>query len=164
MRAWLDALAPRDRRALLALAAALAAALFYGWVWQPAMAREARLAEVVAERRALVAWLRGAAREVAALKGGGGAAAAQGLGGQSLLAVADRTAREARLAGSLKRVEPEGSGGVQVWLEDAPFDELLRWLGRLHEQFGVEAAQLSLDRQERPGRVNARLTLTAAAS
>jgi type II secretory pathway component PulM len=49
-----------------------------------------------------------------------------------------------------------------VWLEGAPFDVLIKWLGTLSIQHGVDADTVTLERSEAAGRVNARLTLEAA--
>ena len=63
---------------------------------------------------------------------------------------------------ALKRVEPEGSNSVRVWLEGAPFDVLIKWLGTLSTQHGVDADTVTLERIEAAGLVNARLMLEAA--
>jgi general secretion pathway protein M len=87
--------------------------------------------------------------------------AAQGLGGRSLLSVADSTARAGGLGPALKRVEPEGSDSVRVWLEGAPFDVLVKWLGTLSTIHGVNAETVTMERSDATGRVSARLTLQA---
>jgi len=62
----------------------------------------------------------------------------------------------------LKRVEPEGSDSVRVWLDGAPFDVLVKWLGTLSTIHGVKAETVTLERTDTAGRVNARLTLQAS--
>ena len=91
-----------------------------------------------------------------------GGTVAKGLGGRSLLSVADSTARAGGLATALKRVEPEGGNSVRVWLDGAPFDVLVKWLVTLSTQHGVDANSATLERSETAGQVNARLTLEAA--
>ncbi len=80
-------------------------------------------------------------------------------GGQSLLALADRTAKAAALGSAMKRVQPEGDSGVRIWMEDAPFDDVIKWLELLSSQYGTQVATASFERKETPGRVDARITL-----
>jgi general secretion pathway protein M len=48
---------------------------------------------------------------------------------------------------------------VRIWLEDVPFDGLVRWLGDLHARYGVRVDNADIERESGPGLVNARLTL-----
>jgi general secretion pathway protein M len=100
------------------------------------------------------------AQQLAELKQSGGAEPT-GLGGRSLLAVTDSTARAGGLGDALKRVEPEGRDNVRVWLDGASFDVLLKWLATLSTTHGIQVDSATLERSETAGRVNARLTLLA---
>jgi general secretion pathway protein M len=75
------------------------------------------------------------------------------------LALADASAREAGLEGALRRVEPVGERNVRVGFEAANFDQLAQWLERLGSRYGVEAIELSAERAEGIGLVDARVTL-----
>jgi len=77
--------------------------------------------------------------------------------------VADSEARSARLGPALKRVEPEGSDAVRVWLDGASFDELVGWLDVMSSRYGADVDTITLERAEAAGLVNARLTLRAVA-
>ena len=88
-------------------------------------------------------------------------AAAQGMAGRSLLSVTDGSARTAGLGDALKRVEPDGSTGVRVWLEGAPFDSVIGWLRVMSSSYGVDVDSASIERTATAGRVNARLSLQA---
>jgi general secretion pathway protein M len=79
--------------------------------------------------------------------------------GKSLLALADVSARGAGLANALKRVEPAGPRSVRVSFEVANFDALIGWIETLARDYGVQASDLSIDRAEGLGLVNARVTL-----
>lgn len=156
--AWWQALAERERRMLAA--GALVVALLLGWafVWHPlALARDELQARVARERVDL-AWMQQTAGEVATLraKGARGQVDRQG---KSLFALADATARGAGLASSLKRVEPTGSRSVRVSFESANFDALIAWVDSLARDYGVQATDVSADRVEGIGLVNARVVL-----
>lgn len=161
MKAWLESLGSRERMMLIAGAVLLGLLLFYVLVLAPIRASYYALQEGVAEQRDTLVWMQGSAQTIQRLRSSGGAVAT-GLGGRSLLSVADSTARAGGLGVALKRVEPEGGNSVRVWLDGAPFDVLVKWLVTLSTQHGVDANSATLERSETAGQVNARLTLEAA--
>lgn len=159
MKEWLENLAPRERMMLAGGVVVLVLLLFYSLVWDPLSSgvRDLR-AEVEAQRDTLQV-MRRSATEVKALRAVSGGAAARGLGGRSLLAVVDQSARSSGLGPALKRVEPEGKDNVRVRLEGASFDAMIGWLSGLAKKSQVFATSLSIERTDAPGRVNVRLTL-----
>lgn len=161
MKAWFENLEERERIMVIAAAVVVVVFLLYLIVLEPLHDGHSRMKERVAYQRETAEWMLQSAHEVTKLKRTGGQAG-EGLGGRSLLAVADSTARAGGLGPALKRVEPEGRGGVKVWLEGASFDELVKWLGTLSISHGVDVDSASLEKSESAGRVNARLTLQAA--
>ncbi len=161
MKDWLASLESRERMMLAAGVALLALLLIYVLVLAPIRSGYHSLQKSVTEQQATVAWMQESAQAIQRLRSSGGGAV-KGLGGSSLLAVTDATARAAGLGPALKRVEPEGGDSVRVWLEGAPFDVFIKWLGTLGNQHGVTASSVSLERNEAAGRVDARLTLEAA--
>jgi general secretion pathway protein M len=164
MKAWLDSLAARERVMVMAGAVVLALFLLYALIWSPVRSGYLELQESVVGQRDTLVWMQQSAQQLAQLKRSRGAVAS-GLGGQSLLALADRTARADGLGDALKRVEPEGSSNVKVWLEGASFDVTVGWLASLSKKYGVNIDTVTLERvSETAGRVNARLTLQAPES
>jgi len=160
VRDWLEGLEPRERLLLAFAAAVLILFLVFVLVLQPLRAGYHKLQASVAEQRDTVQWMQQSARQVQRLQVGSNAAAGN-LGGRSLLAVTDSTARAGGLGPALKRIEPEGGDGVRVWLDGVAFDDLVKWLGTLSTSQGVDVTSASMERDEAPGRVNARLTLKA---
>ena len=161
MRDWLEGLDSRERLLVMGGAALLAMFLLFVLVWLPVRTGYNNLKAGVAEQRETAAWMQRSARQLAVLKGSGGTAPA-GLGGRSLLAVTDSTARAGGLGEELKRVEPEGRDSVRVWLDGAAFDVLVKWLGTLSTSHGIQVDSATVERAETAGRVNVRLTLRAA--
>lgn len=155
---WLQTLSPRDRAALLGGGAVLALVLFYVAAWEPLATRRAELAERVTQQRAQLAWMQAAAAEARTLLARGGP---QQAAGGSLLSLIDRTAGEAGLGGAVRRLAPEGDDGVRVWLGEAPYPALLRWLETLQRQ-GIALQTLQAERHETPGRVEARVLVGRA--
>ncbi len=159
MRAWWGRLSPRDRIALGLGGLVVGAALLWVAVWEPLAASRRSLAAQAQTTEAELAWMRATADTLRTLRAGGQATVFE-RGGQSLLALADATAREAGLGSALKRVEPvPSSARVNVWFEAANFDQLAAWMEDLSRRFGVSVDELSVDRLPGVGLVSARVTL-----
>ncbi len=159
MKAWWSALAQREQRLIAAGAALLILFLLYVAIWVPLQGSRARLLAQTEEQRATLRWMQQSAAEIRQLSARG--AGRQVATGQSLLGLIDQTARSERLAEAVKRVQPDGTNSVRVWLENAAFDDVMRWLGTLEQRHGVAIDTLNVERGEQPGRVAARLTLQA---
>ena len=77
--------------------------------------------------------------------------------GQSLIT---EVSGAAQLAGiKPNRLQPEGSDEVSVWFDSVPFDDLIDWIVRLNDEHGISIRVISIDRQDTPGTVNARIVL-----
>lgn len=83
---------------------------------------------------------------------------------QSLLSTADQTIRSSGLEKNLTRIEPDEKNAVHIWFDTVAFDPLLSWLTSLQKDHGVGVSRLTVRRSDKPGIVQARLTLTNAAS
>ena len=160
MKAWLYSLEPRERMMLAAGTALLLLFLLYILVWSPLHSGYDDLKNKVKEQRATALWMHESAQTLGRLKRSSNRPP-KGLGGKSLLSVADSTARAGGLGPALKRVEPEGSDSVRVWLDGAPFDVVMKWLGTLSTIHGVNAETVTMERSDAAGRVSVRLTLQA---
>lgn len=138
-------------------------ALLLGWafVWHPLASKRAELRDRVDAQRRDLAYVRVAAAEVERLRAAG-TRSKPDRQGRSLLALADATARGAGLESALRRVEPVGTASVRVSFEVASFDALIDWLETLSRDYGIETSDLSADRADGVGLVNARVTLQDA--
>ncbi|HSE11503.1 MAG TPA: type II secretion system protein M [Rudaea sp.] len=156
--AWWHKQSAHDRRVLGVGAVVIALLLAWAFVWNPLARARAQLETRVAHERTDLAWMRQASGELQALraKGARGQVDRQG---KSLFALADVTARGAGLATALKRVEPTGPKSVRASFEGANFDALIGWVDALTRDYGVQVTDLSADRVEGLGLVNARVVL-----
>jgi general secretion pathway protein M len=159
--AWWSGLAAQERR-MLTIGAALVV-LLLGWalVWHPLASRRIELQNDLDNQRNELAYVRAGASEIERQRATGARAGGQ-RAGKSLLALADATARSGGLGNALKRVEPAGTKSVKVSFESARFDALVTWIEGLSAGYGVEAVDLSADRADGIGLVNARVTLQDA--
>ncbi len=159
LRQRFDALEPRERLFLTVGAIALGVILFFLVVVQPLRQYRVHAEDRVNAQRELVAWMRGA---VDVLRERGPATSRPASGG-SLLALADSSARAAGLAQSLQRIQQDGESAVRIRLEGANFDSMILWLDNLEKRSGITATDMTVDRAEGAGLVNATLTLARIA-
>ncbi len=148
----LAALSPRERRLLFIGAIAAVAILIFGMLI-PLDRSVAHAQERLTKKRADLSWMQAAAPQIALLP------PASAAGGESLLVIVDRSARESGLASALAGSEPGGPGNLTVRLEKAPFDALVGWLARLTQQNGVTVDSAIIEKSGAPGLVNANIVL-----
>lgn len=154
-------LAPRERMLLGIAAGVVAALLAWLLIWQPLFGSTARLREEVADQRELLHWLQAIEPEVQQLRGQRSRPGA-GSGG-SLMSLVDQTSNANGLKPFVTRIQPEGDKEVRVWLEQAPYDEVMRWLIALEMDGGVRIVEFSVTRGPSPGLVGARVNLQRGA-
>jgi len=162
MKEWFAGLEPRERLLVSGGAVVLVLLLLYVVIWEPIASGYRNLQEDVAEQKQTLAWMQQAATQIKTLQRSS-TGDVRGLGGRSLLAVVDKSARSGGLGDSIKRIEPDGSKGVKVWLEGVAFDPMILWLGKLTRTYQIETSLITIEPQG-GGRVNARLTLLEPAA
>jgi len=160
MKQLIANLSRRDRLLLAAGAGGALLVLLFLIAWLPFGRHVDRLRDNVAAQRETRVWMQQAAAEVKQLRG---STPARKGAGQSLLAAADSTARQHGLAAAMKRVEPDGADKVRIRLEQAGFDDMMRWLELLVREHGVRIESITIDGRNQTGVVDARLTLQAGA-
>lgn len=147
------ALSERERRMASVGAGVALAAFLYAGVYEPATAyRNAAVTEYLREQSRLE-WMQ-AHRADAESRA---SEPAQRSAGQSLLTLVDSSARAFNLR--LARYQPDSAGGVSVVLEGQPFGAIAGWTAQLASEHGIRVAQATIDAQEMPGVVNARLRI-----
>ncbi len=150
-------LSERERRTLIIAAVILGLLMVYALIWKPINASAERWAQLAQQREEFVVWMKKAVQEAKQLRQQAGS---PNVGrAQSLLALVDQTARRSQLGPAMKRVEPKGSGEVRVRLENASFDDVMKWLTQLQRTSAVSIDSISIDKEDSPGRISATLTL-----
>ncbi len=148
----------REQRTLLIGAVVALPLLIYSLLIDPFSQELERMEKAVDENSQLLAWMERSAGQVRTLQGKGGARRAGG----SLLSLVDSSAKKNGLGGALKQVKPEGEG-VRLRFEQAGFDDMVRWLGRLGSEQGLGVTTLTLERLPEVGKVNATVVLERGA-
>lgn len=155
MKQYWQNLQPRDQRILLIGAVIVVPLLLYSLIIEPFQQSMTRLEEGVKKNTELLAWMEQAAAQVKTLRGSGTSTSNSGA---SLLSVVDASAKQNGLGSALKQVKPDGNG-VRLRFEQAGFDDMVRWLGRLGSEQGVGVTSLTLERLSVTGQVNATVVL-----
>lgn len=163
MKEWLQALQAkweelqsRERQILLVGAVFVIGAVLYGGILLPLSHSKANMEKRVSRARSDLQWMQGAVGQIKTLRSQG--KAPQALKG-SLLATVDASARQAGLSQSVKSLQQDSGNSVRARLEDAPFDTVLQWIGRLKDDHGIQVDSLDLDQADDTGKVNASVVL-----
>jgi len=149
----LNVLDARERKALKALVLLLGMLLFYFGIWSPVhryhddslIKRDAAFG--------LLQYMRSSEDQARAVSG----SKKKRSTGQSLIPDISNAAKEQGIQPN--RIQPEGGAAVMVWFDNVVFNDFMEWLVLLHEEYGVSVEQISVDRQVKSGRVNARVLL-----
>jgi len=146
-----DTLSERDRRMLAIGGALIVLLLLYIIIQLDSSVSSAH--KRIKKKQDDLAWIQTAAPEIMAQ------GPVNASGGESLLVIVDRSARESGLGTALAGSEPAGAGGLSVRLQKASFDSLISWLARLSQQNGIRVDSASIDTAGTPGLVNAAIVL-----
>jgi general secretion pathway protein M len=153
LEAWFRNLAQREQRMVLAGAGACVLLLVLA-IWLPVERRVSTLEHRVQTKQADLAWLRAVAPQLATLRNSAPAA-----GGESLVVLVDRVARDTGIARSLRGSQPGEDGTLSVRLEQVPFDALVNWAGELVQHHGVSVISANIDGSASAGTVGATFVL-----
>lgn len=157
-KTWYQSLQPRERQVLAGGAIFLSAFMLYIAVLHPFFSSKSRLIQHVQDQQDFMTWVRPMAAQIQSMRGQQPASLPNG---QSLLAVVSSSATSAGFGDALKQAQANNDGSVQLQLQAASFDSLVRWLDQLHRQYGLSAREFTAQRGKSPGMVDATLTLQA---
>ena len=159
LRARFEALQPREQLLVAAGGLVMVLALIYLVLWQPfALARSHR-AQELESARSLAARIEQIGAQVQAQPSSGPPVVGHDV---SLLSAVDQASKDGVLGKPLSRINPDGDDQVRVWIDDVPFDALLRWVDDLQSRYGVRIDNIAVERRSAAGVVSARLSLKRA--
>lgn len=157
MKAWWETKTPQEQLAMIIGAAAILLLFVYLLMWRPFVQSLDKKALLVESQQVTLKWMQDNLDLVKSLKRQQRGKA--GNSNEALLTLVDRTAKQIQLRQQIQRIKPQGDNAVQLWIEQAPFDTIMKWLGQLTHTHGIGIDSLSIDRQDKPGLVNARLVI-----
>ena len=157
MRQWWNSKTHQEHLAMIIGGSAVLILLLYLIIWRPFEQNLEQKALQVASQQSTLQWMKGNLGLIKSLNSNQSKRGSNT--NEALLTLVDRTAKKAELRQLIKRIKPQGDDSVQLWVEQASFDILIRWLGQMTQEHGMDVESLNIDRQDGPGLVNARLVL-----
>lgn len=158
MKAWWISLQTRERMILILAAAIIVIALIYLAIIEPILEKRTNLTNQVKAQHKTLVWMQQSSQQVKQLRADFSQTNSVRQP-SSLLALVESSAMQNKIRKPIQRMEPEGKNGVKLWLENANFDGLIRWVGNLARDQGVVVTRATISRGDSPGQVDIRLSL-----
>ena len=122
--------------------------LLYSLLWQPWHVALASMEQDIQTHLQNLVWMQ---QQAELLKGGAGQPAKSATQGsnESLLSIVEKTAKVNKVGQSIQQMVPSSNDSeVRVVLEEADFNQWLRWIDQLFKQYEVNIIQLSAERDD----------------
>jgi len=149
IKAWWQGLNLREQRLVLTMGSAFLIFLLYSLIWQPLNDNLAKATKSLANRQALLTWVTDNTARYQNAKSTSSHKKSNG----SISSIVNRTANQQQL--TITRMQPQGEI-LQVWLDSAPFTQLLLWLEHLANNEGLQVQTIDLSKGENQGEVRVR--------
>ncbi|USE38808.1 type II secretion system protein GspM [Endozoicomonas sp. SCSIO W0465] len=149
---WYEMRPPRDRKTLQLLFAVVFTGLVYILVWEPVTQWSEAQKSAYLYQQEMNTWLHGHFSKARDLQKNQQATSTR----QELSSIAANVAHQAGI--TLERVRPDRKG-LSVWVEDAAYQKLLKWLVLLQTEHGVAIQQIRIDQLKEVGRVKSYIHL-----
>lgn len=156
MREWFLGLNQREQMSVMALGVAVVLYVLFQFVWTPLeQKRESLALQNSAVAQSLVR-VDAMVSELQALRDSGASAGTR----RNLTSVINQST--GRLNLPVSRLQPNSRGEIQVRLENAGFDDLLKWLHEMEYREGLLVREVSITQGGATGRVNATVRMAQA--
>ena len=156
MREWFLGLNQREQMSVMALGVAVVLYVLFQFVWTPLeQKRESLALQNTAVAQSLVR-VDAMVSELQALRDSGANVGTR----RNLTSVINQTT--GRLNLPVSRLQPNSRGEIQVRLENAAFDDLLKWLHEMEYREGLLVREVSITQGGATGRVDATVRMAQA--
>ena len=149
IKVWWQGINQREQRLVLVAGSVFIVFLLYSLIWQPLNESLAKTEQKLASRQVLLDWVTDNTSRYQNAKAMGKGNKSSG----SLSSIINRTANRQQL--TITRIQPQGDN-VQVWLDSAPFTQLLFWLEHLANNEDLQVQAIDLAQGEKQGEVRVR--------
>jgi len=144
---------------VLAAAALIILTLLYVILWEPIHNGVRDQTQKYQAQLDILDWMQAAATEVRVLKATG-AGKRRTNSSQPVTLLVEQSATAAGLKPYMTKLESTSDKGARVTIDAASFDQMLLWLSTMQTQYGITVSSANVDRNEKVGAVNARLTFS----
>jgi general secretion pathway protein M len=158
IKQWFNSLPAKEQWMVSVTGLLIIVTLFYLVAWEPVhIGLQAEQQKQQSQNEILI-WMQQAATEVRVLRSSGSRSTVRDKNKPATLVI-EQTINNAGLKPSVSKIESSGKNGARVVLNDAPFNQVLVWLNTLATHNGIQVVSANIERADKPGRANARLTL-----
>ena len=158
IKLWFNSLPSKEQWMVSATGLLIIVTLFYLIVWEPIHVGLEAEQQKQQSQKEIMLWMQQAALEVTVLRSSGNRGTVRDINKPATLVI-EQTINNAGLKPSVSKIESSGKNGARVVLNDAPFNQILVWLNTLATHNGIQVVSANIERANKPGRANARLTL-----
>ncbi len=158
IKQWFNSLPSKEQWMVSATGLLIMVTLFYLIVWEPIHIGLETEQQKQHSQKEILLWMQQAAVEVRVLRSSGNRSTVRDKNKPATLVI-EQTINNAGLKPSVSKIESSGKNGARVVLNDAPFNQILVWLNTLATHNGIQVVSANIERANKPGRANARLTL-----
>lgn len=145
---WLQ-LNLREQRLVIAMASVVLVFILYSMIWAPLNDNIDAVTKKVERRQELLTWIQ---KSTTIYKNAVGSGASNNRN-TSLSSLVNKTASRNNIA--ITRMQPQGEN-IQVWIDEVPFDNLLKWLEQLSTKEGLKVKSIDITNAEQTGVVKIR--------
>ena len=156
---WYHGLQQRERQLVLAASILVITTLLYLIIWEPIHNGVQDQTQRYQSQLEILDWLQTAATEVRTLKATG-ASKRKTNSSQPVTLLVEQSATTAGIKPFIRKLESTSDKGARITIDAASFDQVLLWLSTLQTQYGITVSSANLDRAEKQGAINARMTLS----
>ena len=157
IKQWFYSLPTKEQWMVSATSALLLITVFYLIIWEPLHLGLEDEQQKMHSQQEILSWMQQAANEVKTLRTSGSSSTIRDKNKPTTLVI-EQTIKNAGLKPSVKKIESSGSNGARVTLNNASFNQILVWLNTLATHNGILVASANIERAEKAGLTNARLT------
>ncbi len=157
VKQWFNSLPSKEQWMVTGTGALIFITLFYLVIWEPLHTGLNTEQQKQQSQKEILLWMQNAAVEVKQLRSSGGVTIRDKNKPATL--VIEQTVTNAGLKPSVKKIESSGKNGARVTLSEASFNQTMIWLNTLSKHNGIQVISANIERSDKPGRANARLTL-----
>jgi len=157
IRQWFNSLPQKERWMVSGTGVLILVTLFYLIVWEPIHLGLQTEQKKQQTQKEILIWMQQAANEVKTLRASGNRSTVRDKN-KPITLVIEQSINNAGLKHSLKKIESSGNNGARVTLNEASFNQMLVWLNTLATHNGTQVVSANIERGNKPGRVNARLS------
>ncbi|TPH15245.1 type II secretion system protein GspM [Litorilituus lipolyticus] len=148
MKAWWQQLNQREQRLVATMGFAVLVFIIYSLVWQPLNDSLTQSQNKLKRQQSLLTWVQENTQHYQSAKKNN-----PGKTTGSLSSIINRSANGHQI--TITRMQPQGED-LQVWIDSAPFTQLLFWLEHLANNEGLQVKSIDLSKGVRAGEVKVR--------